>query len=230
MKNSFSIDNYICTLWLRAFWSCVIITASLIGLHIVTSDATGNNYEMQKANQDFEIIFFTVTAIMEAIAVVFYIMLWCYQRGKEDLTGVNTCDCRQTCFFNFVRLGFTIALSIFVLVQADNFQKVGAIFHKESNSRNRRRYKQWDVIKTATVILMVLEIIQIVAIVCGLLYQPDDFQREYAFDSLNNMIEDGPQSKQNQSKGVIPEKDAIKVDRSNAAEEVAEEDRHSGPS
>lgn len=46
MKNSFSIETYVCTFILRTFWSILIVLTAIVGLHIVTSNATGNDYHM----------------------------------------------------------------------------------------------------------------------------------------------------------------------------------------
>jgi len=216
MKNSFSIDTYVCTFIIRTLWSCLIVFASLIGLHIVTSNATGNNYTMQKANKDFEVAFFSITAALEVLAAVFYILLWCRQRGQDNIQNINTCDCRSTCFFILVRLGWTVALSIFVLFQADHFRHIRP-FGGESGSRETRRGKEWGAIQTVTLIVLIFEVAYIIGIVCGLLYQPDDFQREFHFDSLQNIMSDssvGGQGGQAPSaapnRGVIPENHALK--------------------
>lgn len=215
MKNSFSIDTYVCTFILRTFWSGLIGCTAIVGLHIVTSDATGNHYRMQKANQDFEIAFFSITAGVELLAAIFYVLLWVRQRGKDNIQSINTCDCRSTCFFILVRLGWTIALSVFVLMQADHFKHVRPR-GSESTSRDTRRAKEWGAIQTVTLLVMIFEIAYIIGIVCGLLYQPDDFQREYHFDSLHNLMSDGGGSGNNggaavaPNRGVIPENNAIK--------------------
>jgi hypothetical protein len=63
---------------------------------------------------------------------------------------------------------------------------------------------------------MIFEVAYIIGIVCGLLYQPDDFQREYHFDSLHNLMSDGGVGGSNgaasvaPNRGVIPENNAIK--------------------
>ena len=213
MKNSFSIDTYVGTFIVRTLWSCLIVVTASIGLHIVTSNATGNNYKMQKANHDFEVLFFSITAAVEVLAAIFYVLLWLRQRGRDNIESINTCDCRSTCFFILVRLGWTIALSVFVLLQADHFKHIRPS-GGESVSRETRREKEWGAIQTVTLVLMIFEIAYIIGIVCGLLYQPDDFQREFHFDSLQNIMSDGGNGGQAASvvpnRGVIPENHAIK--------------------
>jgi hypothetical protein len=76
MKNSFSVETYVCTFIIRTLWSCLIVLTAVIGLSIVTQNATGNNFKMEKRDHDFEVMFFSITAGVELLAAVFYVLLW----------------------------------------------------------------------------------------------------------------------------------------------------------
>lgn len=159
-------------------------------------------------------MYFSITAALEVLAAIFYALLWIRQRGKDNIQSINTCDCRSTCLFILVRLGWTIALSVLVLLQADHFKHVRP-HNGESMSRDTRRGKEWGVIQTVTLLVMIFEVTYIIGIVCGLLYQPDDFQREIHFDSLQNIVSDGNVGHGNSSvapnrAGIIPENHAMK--------------------
>lgn len=213
MKNSFSIDTYVCTFIIRTIWSSVIVITSIIGVSISSTNAMGNNYILKKADMDFEILFFAITAGVEFLAAIFYTCLYLRQRGQENIQNINTCDCRSTCFFILVRLGWTIALSILVLMHSTELEHLKSYTQRYNSARSR----EWGAIEQVTLVLMIFETVYIIGIVCGLLYQPDDFQREIQFDSLQNMMSDGNFSNNVQAssavvpnKGVIPENHAQK--------------------
>lgn len=205
MKNSFSLETYVCTFIIRTLWSSLIVLTAIIGLSIVTANATGNNFKMEKANHDFEVLFFSITAGLEVLAAIFYVLLWLRQRGKENIQSINTCDCRSTCFFILVRLGWTIALSILVLLQAGELEHIRGY----SQRYNTARAREWGAIEHVTLVLMIFEVAYIIGIVCGLLYQPDDFQREIHFDSLQNILSDGGYGNNGQTSSVVPNRGVI---------------------
>lgn len=205
MKNSFSIDTYVCTFIVRTLWSSLIVVTAVVGLSLVSSNATGNGYNLSKPNHDFEVLFFSITAGVEVLAAILYILLWIRQRGRENIQSINTCDCRSTCFFILVRLGWTIALSIIVLLQA------GELEHLRSYSQryNTARAREWGAVEHVTLVLMIFEVAYIIGIVCGLVYQPDDFQREIHFDSLQNIASERGAGNGGQTSSVVPNKGVI---------------------
>lgn len=143
MKSSFSIETYVCTFIVRTIWSSVIVVTAITGLIVSSTNAVGNNYILNKADMDFEVLFFSITAGVEFLAAIFYTCLWLRQRGKENIQSINNCDCRSTCFFILVRLGWTIALSILVLLHSTELEHL-----RSSTSRyNSARSREWGAIE-----------------------------------------------------------------------------------
>ena len=74
--------------------------------------------------------------------------LWLYrkQRGLADLEHINKKDCVTTCFYIFFRLGFHIALSLFIVIRIhmENFMK--------------KDYK-WREVRDLTLIIMSLTVV-----------------------------------------------------------------------
>ena len=74
--------------------------------------------------------------------------LWLYrkQRGLGDLEQINKKDCVTTCFYIFFRLGFHIALSLFIVIRIhmENFMK--------------KDYK-WREVRDLTLIIMSLTVV-----------------------------------------------------------------------
>lgn len=101
-----------------------------------------------------------------------YLWLFRKQRGLADLEQINKRDCVTSCFWIFFRLGFHIALSLFIVIRIhqENFMK--------------KDYK-WREIRDLTLVIMSLTSVQIIGFIVGLIYQPLDYQRRQDFSDIN---------------------------------------------
>lgn len=125
VQNNYDIETYAFTFLARSLWSFLILLCCISGNIIVHYDVTGNDYKLKEGEQLFETLFFSVTAVIEFLSCLSNMILYCYQRNKPDLTSMNNLDCRSSCFYNLFRIVWTLALSIFVLMDVDSLFKAG---------------------------------------------------------------------------------------------------------
>ena len=181
MNNNMSLGKYVCTLPIRALWSLTLSVSAFVGLAMVLDNATGNNYRFQNKNKAFETAFFGITAGFETAAVLLYTYLYFSQRRIEDLSDVNRVDCKCTCFLFFLRIAFTVTLSIFMIVQASTFTQRDV---SQTTNLNSQR-KEYAALEKLTIWILSAELIQLVVILLGIQYQPENFSRaETAFTDI----------------------------------------------
>ena len=157
---------------------------AVTGLAIVLRNATGNNYHMDKKNKTFEVVFFTIIVVMEALAVISYLCLWKKQRNLQDLTSVNKFDFKLTCGLTFARLFWAIGLSFFVLSRITIGEKAAAGPGVGVGSGR----DEWDAIYAVTCIIMIFEIAQVVGFILLICHQPQDYVRERDFDNIGGVL------------------------------------------
>ena len=136
----------------------------------------------------FETLFFTVTAVIEGLSSISNMFLFCYQRNKPDLSQMNNFDCKSSCFYNMFRIVWTLALSIFVLMDVDSLFKAGDPYKTITTHYRNKAQKEWGAISTLPTVIMLFEIVYILGYVIGLLYQPEDFSREICFDQIGGGV------------------------------------------
>ena len=188
VQNNYDVEAYAFSFLVRSLWSLVILMCCVTGYILVHSDITGNDYKLEKGEQLFETLFFTVTAVIEGLSSLSNMFLYCYQRNKPDLSHMNTFDCKSSCFYNMFRIVWTLALSIFVLMDVDSFFKAGDPYKTITSHHRNKARKEWGAIGTLTTVIMMFEIIYILGYVVGLLYQPADFSREICFDQIGGGV------------------------------------------
>lgn len=167
---------YIFSFFLRSIWSSIIAILCLFGILIVENNLTGNNYNMEPRRKMLISAYFGLTMVMEIISFFLYLILLIYQAKKKELSNLNKFDCRSTCFLNFFRLSYTITLSIFILV-SDVPQK-----------RNIIETMEWKIILAIVYALMSIQILTILSVLIGLLYEPDNFKKPESFNTKNHQF------------------------------------------
>lgn len=175
-----SLERYATSFLLRSGWSLLIVALSCAGLGVVVDNLTGNNFTMARENRQFEIVYFSGTAATELLSAIIYMTFFFRQRGVQDLNNFNMVDCRCTCFFTFIRIGFTIALSIFMLIEASRYTSIR--HYENMRPFDREKIRDWTALEKITGVILGMEIAYFMALVCGLMYQPENFERSPGFD------------------------------------------------
>ena len=137
------------TFIIRSLWSLIICVIAVTGLGIASTNNIKHNY--------FEFMYFTVVFLIELTMSIIYLWLFCKQRGLIDLEPVNKKDCVWTCVSIFLRIGWHIALSLFIIIRI-NMES----FIKDD-------YK-WKEIRDLTIIVMVFTLFHIIGFIVGLVY------------------------------------------------------------
>lgn len=117
MNNNMSIGSYVQTFAVRTGFSLVLAIACFVGVHLAETRQSDQYHFSQKTVQ-FDVILYTATAVYELLAGLLYISLLWKSRYTDDLSSVNNIDRTSTCLFCVLRIGFTISLSIILIVQA----------------------------------------------------------------------------------------------------------------
>ena len=117
MKDFFSISVYVVTFIVRAVWSLIICLVAITGLGIAATNNLKHNY--------FEFCYFLLVFLSEFAISCLYIWLYRKQRKLNDLDDINRKDCIITGISIFFRLGWHIALSLFIVIRIhmENFIK-----------------------------------------------------------------------------------------------------------
>ena len=138
VQNNYDIEAYAFSFFVRSLWSFLILMCCISGDVMIHYNVTGNNYKLKKGEKLFETLFFTVTAVIEGMSCISNMFLFCYQRNKPDLAHMNNFDCKSSCFYNMFRIVWTLALSIFVLMDVDALFKAGDPYKTITNNyRNK---------------------------------------------------------------------------------------------
>ena len=156
MKDFFSISVYVVTFLLRALWSLIICVTAATGIGIAATNNIKHNY--------FEFCYFLIVFLAEFALAGVYVWLYRKQRGVNDLEDINRKDCIITGIWIFFRLGWHIALSLFIVIR----------IHMESFIK--QDYK-WKEVRDLTLVIMSLTAVQIVGFVIGMIYQPLEYIR-----------------------------------------------------
>ena len=109
MKDFFSISVYVVTFIVRAVWSFIICVTAATGLGISATNDIKHNY--------FEFCYFLIVFLAEFSLAIIYLWLYRKQRPLNDLEDINRKDCIFTGISIFFRLGWHIALSLFIVIR-----------------------------------------------------------------------------------------------------------------
>jgi hypothetical protein len=156
MKDYFSMRVYVLTMLLRAFLSVIICLTAATGLGISATNQIKNNY--------FEFFYFLIVLMIEITMSGIYLWLFKLQRGQRNLESVNKRDCQSSCIAIFLRLGWHVALSLFIVIR----------IHMEGMML--KDYK-WREVRDLTLSIMTFTVIHIVGFVVALIYQPLEYIR-----------------------------------------------------
>ena len=136
-----SLDKYICTFPIRALWSTVISVVSFVALAMVVDNATGNNYKhLKKDEKTFEVIFFAATGSYESLTALMYTFFFIRYRKQEDITGLNSVDCKCTCLLFFLRVAFTVTLSLIMIIAQSKYTIKDVSSTDDVNGAREREY------------------------------------------------------------------------------------------
>ena len=149
MKDYFSITFYIVTFIVRALWSLVICVVCLSGMGVASTTDIKHN--------QFEFCYFLIVFTTELGCATFYFILFIKQRNIEDLEQINKRDCIGSCILIFCRLGFHIALSMFIVVRITEENFI-------------RKNFNWLYIRNLTYAIMALTSVHIIGYIVGLIY------------------------------------------------------------
>ena len=95
--------------------------------------------------------------------------MWARARVQRDLTRVNKFDLQSTCFLVFFRLLWAIGLSIFILSKIKSVETRDYPYQREEEKHDARA-KEWELIRSVTAGLMVLEMCNVVGFVLIIMY------------------------------------------------------------
>ena len=114
----FSMKLYAMSMIARAIWSLIICVIACTGLGIAATNNLKHNY--------FEFFYFLIIFLIELSMSIFELCLFKKQRGLRNLESINRKDCIGSCIAIFLRLGWHIALSLFIIIRIhmENFMKV----------------------------------------------------------------------------------------------------------
>jgi hypothetical protein len=149
MKDFFSISVYVMTFIVRAIWSLIICVVAVTGMGIAATNNIKHNY--------FEFCYFLLVFLAELGISGFYLNLYWKQRPLFDLEQINRKDCIVTGILIFLRLGWHIALSLFIVIR----------IHMEGFIK--MDYK-WKEVRDLTLVIMSLTAVQIIGFVIGMIY------------------------------------------------------------
>lgn len=167
MKDYYSLKIYTALLILRAVWCLLICVVAVTGMGIAaTNDIIHNT---------FEFCYFLICFLVELSAALYYLCLFRKQRHQLNLERVNKMDCLGSCVLIFVRLGFHIALSLFIVIRIHQMNL-------------KSKSIQWTNIFNLTIVIMVFTLIHIIGFIFGVIYQPLEYIREPKFNNILDEI------------------------------------------
>lgn len=156
MKDYFSMRVYVLTMIMRTIWSLIISITAATGLGIAATNQINNNY--------FEFFYFLIVLMIELTMSGIYLWLFKLQSGLRSLEAVNKRDCQSSCIAIFLRLGWHVALSLFIVIR----------IHMESLMV--KDYK-WREVRDLTLCIMAFTVIHIIGFMIALIYQPLEYVR-----------------------------------------------------
>ncbi len=109
MNDFYDMNMYVITMLARCGLSFIICVISLTGLSIASTNNIKHSY--------FEFMYFFVVFMSELGMMGFYIFIYRKQRGLKNLDPVSNVDCKGSCLALFLRLGWHLSLSLFIVVR-----------------------------------------------------------------------------------------------------------------
>ena len=163
MKDFMSVNFYTITLLIRALWSLVICIFCITGMGISATNDIQHNV--------FEFCYFLICMFIELFAIFFYLALFKKQRPLQNLDRINRFDCTFTCIVNFLRIGWHVTLSLLIIVRINQLDLI------------KKNY-QWFNIRALTILIMVLTVFNLGGFIVGIIYQPQEYEKELSFKSV----------------------------------------------
>ncbi|CDW76255.1 UNKNOWN [Stylonychia lemnae] len=169
MKDYMSVRLYVWTLVFRAIWSSILASVAIAGMGVSATNNLQNNY--------LDFFFFMIIFLLEIIGIFYYLCLFKKQRHQQNLDRINKFDCVYTCLMTFFRLGWHIALGLFIIVH---------ILQLNLAKKNI----QWTSIKNLCIVILVFSIMGIIGFVIGIVYQPQEYEKEIEFNNILDEVKD----------------------------------------
>ena len=157
MYDFFDMNMYVVTMFARAVLSLLICVIAITGMGIAGTNNLKHNY--------FEFFYFFVVFMIEMPLTVFYIYLYCKQKGLRDLDPVNRIDCRGSCVALFLRLAWHFGMSLFIVIRINMEDFI-------------LKDKKWKEVRDLTIVVMTFTVMHMIGFLCALAYQPMEYIRK----------------------------------------------------